>query len=328
MIPYFLAFLSPGLVLLAAQLGGPAALIPPLVLFGIVPSIDQWLPLNRENQAGPASLRLLPLLYVPVHLVVLTYALHAIVSAPSLVGGVLLTLSCGIGTALAINVAHELMHRAGRVEQGLAAVIMATASYTHFCVEHVQGHHKNVGTPRDPATSRLGETLYAYLPRTLWGGLRSAWRIEAARPIPRNRMLRFAVGYAALLVAITVTFGPLGIVAFLGQSLVAVGMLETINYVEHYGLVRGELATGRPERVAPHHSWNSAHRVANWMLFNLARHSDHHAYAGRPFPELRHYDDVPQLPASYPAMMLLAAVPPLWFRVMNPRAERARAMAA
>ncbi len=328
MSPYFLAFLSPALVLLAAAVGGPAALLPPIVLFGLLPIIDQWLPLNRQNALGPSTLRFLPIAYVPVHIGVLAYALTAIVGAESVLVGALLTLSTGIGTALAINVAHELMHRPGRSEQALAAVIMAAASYTHFCVEHVHGHHKNVGTRHDPATARLGEPLHRYLPRTLGGGLRSAWRIEAARPIARNRMVRFAAGYALLVTGILVAFGPMGLAAFLGQSVVAVLMLETINYVEHYGLEREEIAPGRPKRVAPHHSWNSAHRVANWMLFNLARHSDHHAFAGRPFRELRHHDDVPQLPASYPAMMLLAMVPTLWFRVMNPRVDAARRMAA
>ena len=111
---------------------------------------------------------------------------------------------------------------------------------------------------------------------------------------------------------------------FLGQSVVAVLLLECINYVEHYGLVRNCAASGRPERVKAHHSWNSAHRFSNWVLINLSRHSDHHASASRPFHALRHFDDVPQLPASYPAMILIALVPPLWFRMMGPRVERAR----
>jgi alkane 1-monooxygenase len=161
--------------------------------------------------------------------------------------------------------------------------------------------------------------LYQYLPRTLWGGLRSAWAIEAARSGARNRMWAYGAAWIALVGVVGAVFGGLGVALFFGQSAVAVLLLETINYVEHYGLRRAEIAPGKPERVKPHHSWNSSHRLSNWMLLNLARHSDHHAFAARAFPELRHHDDVPQLPASYSAMVMLATVPPLWFRLMDPR---------
>jgi alkane 1-monooxygenase len=163
--------------------------------------------------------------------------------------------------------------------------------------------------------------LYAYLPRTLVGGLRSALAIEAGRSGigAKNRMLHYGIFQVLLLAALYVGLGSLGVAAFLFQSLVAVLMLETINYLEHYGLQREEVAPGKYERVQPRHSWNSSHVVSNGMLLNLARHSDHHAFAARSFRELRHYEDVPQLPMGYSAMLMLATVPPLWFRVMDGR---------
>jgi alkane 1-monooxygenase len=326
---FLLVFVPPAVLTLAAALGGWAELLPLLVLFVAVPALDQVVPLDHDNAPGARWLRALPFAFVPAHLAALAYALTRIASgelAP--VEQIGLVIGAGITTATAINVAHELMHRAGRVEQALSAVIMATATYTHFCVEHVQGHHKHVGTPRDPATSRDGESLYAFLPRSLLGGLRSAWAIEAARSGvgTRNRLLRYALAQVGLIAGIAAVWGGVGVAAFLGQSAIAVVMLETINYIEHYGLVRAETAPGRYERVLPRHSWNSSHRVSNAMLLNLARHSDHHAFAARAFPDLRHYDDVPQLPGGYSAMLMLATVPPLWFRVMAPRVAGARAV--
>ncbi len=327
MIGYLLVFVSVATLAVATVLGGWALLLPTLILFVAVPSLDALLPQNRENRSLPRWYGALPYLYVPVHFVVLGWALAVVVRGDGSPGErALLTLSIGLASAMAINVAHELMHRPGRVPQVLATLVMTSTSYPHFVTEHVQGHHKHVGTARDPATSRLGEALYAYLPRTLIGGLASAVRIERARAGwgPRNRMWTYAIGWLAMVGLVAGTLGGAGVVAFLVQSAVAVLMLETINYIEHYGLSRAEIAPGRPERVKPRHSWNSSHRVSNWMLLNLARHSDHHAFAARPYTELRHHDDAPQLPGSYSAMILLAAVPPLWFRVMDPRAKAAQ----
>ncbi len=331
MIGYLLVFISVVALSLATAYGGWALLLPTALLFLVVPSADAITPQNHDNTPLPRALGWLPHLFVPVHLVVLAWSLRTVVhGGASFPEQVVLTVSIGLASAIAINVAHELMHRPGRLAQGLATLVMTTTSYPHFVTEHVQGHHKHVGTARDPATSRAGESLYAYLPRTLWGGLVSAWRIEVARVGMglRNRMWGYALGWSALVALVGVALGAAGVVAFLGQSLVAVLMLETINYIEHYGLTRAELAPGRPERVQPRHSWNSSHRVSNWMLLNLARHSDHHAFAARPYTELRHHDDVPQLPGSYPAMILLALVPPLWFRVMDPRVAATRSIAA
>jgi alkane 1-monooxygenase len=234
--------------------------------------------------------------------------------------------ACGLTSGVGINVAHELMHRRGKFERALAEILMTATTYTHFCVEHVHGHHKHVATPLDPASSRPGESVYAYLPRTLVGGLRSAWRIETARAgrvgeagTLRDRRLRYALTLAIVYVAIGLVAGPAGVVFFALQSLLAMLLLETINYIEHYGLFRREVRPGVYERTTPHHSWNASERLTNWVLFQLQRHADHHHIASRPYFALRHIDDSPQLPTGYPGMVLLAFVPPLWRRVMDPR---------
>lgn len=228
------------------------------------------------------------------------------------------------GGMLSVPIAHELMHRKNRFERFLAEFLMAMLSYTHFCIEHVYGHHRRVGTAKDPATARLGESFYAFYPRSVFGGVVSAWRLETGRlrrrgmPAlsPRNRMLRYGATLLAIYTAIGYRFGWLGVAFFATQGVIAFSILEAINYVEHYGLTRRTR-----ERVMPWHSWNSSHRISNWFMFNLARHSDHHCQAGRSYPELRHLDEAPQLPAGYFAMFVLALFPPLWRWVMNPLVE-------
>jgi alkane 1-monooxygenase len=198
----------------------------------------------------------------------------------------------------------------------------------------VYGHHRYVATPRDPATARFGESFYRFFPRTLAGSVVSALEIENERVRrrygralhPANRMLRYALVQLALYSMIGFVFGWLGVVVLAGQSAVAILELETINYVEHYGLMRRETSPGVFERVQPWHSWDAHYRVSNWLLINLARHADHHGIASRRYPALQAEPSTPQLPAGYGAMFLLALVPPLWRKVMDPRvvAERAR----
>jgi len=282
---------------------------------------------NPPDDRPLAALRLLPVLFVPVHLALLGWTLHRCVAAGWSVETARLTLAAGLGGAIAIVVAHELMHRPSALEQRLAEVLMASTTYTHFCVEHVSGHHKRVATPDDPATARLGESLYAFLPRTLVGSWRSAWALESARAARaghgpwslHNKLVVYLIVQAALLAGLAALGGLVAVVAFLGQSAVAVLLLETINYLEHYGLRRAETAPGRFERVRPEHSWNASHAVSNGMLLSLARHSDHHAFVQRPYPLLRHWEGAPQLPFGYATMVWLAVLPPLWFRVMDAR---------
>ncbi|MBW0145045.1 alkane 1-monooxygenase [Sphingomicrobium clamense] len=233
------------------------------------------------------------------------------------------------GGLIGIVTAHELMHRSSPGHKRIAFLLMALTGYAHYCIEHVRGHHKRVATPEDPATARAGETLYAFLPRSIIGGFRSAWQIEAKRleragqPLwsRHNAILVWHSFTIVLMIAITLLLGPLSLALFVIQASVAVLLLETVNYLQHYGLVRAKDATGRYERIRPEHSWNSSHLLTNVNLFNLGRHSDHHRESIRPYYKLRHYDDAPQMPFGYSAMVMLAMVPPLWFRVMDSRLD-------
>lgn len=251
--------------------------------------------------------------------------------------GFLLSMAIVTG-GIGITVAHELGHRTDWLERIYAQTLLLTVCYGHFFIEHNQGHHVWVATPRDPATSRKGEHFYAFWWRTVTGSWLSAWRIETGllRKKGRspwsfqNRMLWYSAipvlfcGVLSLgvyaLTQQTAVFWRVPLF-FFGQSLFGFTLLELVNYIEHYGMRRRELAPGRYERVNPLHSWNANPLLSNFYLFQLQRHADHHAHANRRYQILRHVEESPQLPAGYPAMIQLALFPPLWFRVMNRRLE-------
>jgi alkane 1-monooxygenase len=157
-----------------------------------------------------------------------------------------------------------------------------------------------------------------------------AWKIERdrlereGRPFwsPANEMLRFQVYQISWLIFVFILFGPKGLLGAVAVALIGVLLLETVNYLEHYGLRRRLLASGHYEPVTPAHSWNSDHALGRIFLYELTRHSDHHYKATRKYQILRHLDQSPQLPFGYPTSLLLSLVPPLWFSLMNPRVPR------
>ena len=232
------------------------------------------------------------------------------------------------GGMFGIPVAHELMHRRNRFDRFLAEALMTLFSYTHFCIEHVEGHHRNVGTPTDPATARYGESLYAFLPRTILGGLAGAWGLESERlrrqnrrvVSPHNRMLWYAFALGAVYAAVAVFWGGRGVAFFALQGAVSVLLIETLNYIEHYGLVRRE-SDGRPEAVSYRHSWDAGHAVTGWLLFNVSRHADHHVHPHKGYLSLQGQSQAPQLPAGYFSLFVLALFPPLWRKAIDPRLD-------
>ncbi len=310
--------------------------IGPVLLFVIIPAIDVVAGLDRSNP--PDELiktleedryyRWITYLYLPLQYVALVWSCW-------LWAGDSLTVSAKIGLALTvgtvagigINTAHELGHKKEKYERWLAKIALAQSFYGHFYIEHNRGHHVRVATPDDPASSRIGESVYAFLPRTIIGSFRSAWRIEQPRFKRRdeshwsirndvlNAWLMSLVLWAALLVA----FG-IGILPYLLlQALVGIVLLEIVNYLEHYGMLRQREKSGRWERVRPSHSWNSNNIATNVLLYHLQRHSDHHANPTRRYQALRDDEDAPVLPTGYAGMIVLALVPPLWRRVMDQR---------
>src|SRR5688572_17600364 len=206
------------------------------------------------------------------------------------------------GGMFGIPVAHELMHRRNRFDRFLAEALMTLFSYTHFCIEHVEGHHRNVGTPADPATARYDESLSASLPRTVLGGLAVAWRLESERlrrqnrriVSPHNRMLWYAMALGAVYAAVAALWGGRGVAFFALQGAISVLLIEALNYIEHYGLVRRE-SDGRPEAVSYQHSWDAGHAVSGWLLFNVSRHSDHHVHPHKGYLSLQGQSQAPQL---------------------------------
>ncbi|KUZ30144.1 alkane 1-monooxygenase [Burkholderia territorii] len=236
-------------------------------------------------------------------------------------------LSLGAATGISINTAHELGHKTSRFERWLAKVTLAPVAYGHFFVEHNRGHHVRVATAEDPASARYGESFWAFLPRTVTGSIRSAWRLEKARlerlghsPWTWRNEVLHAWAMTVVVWGVAIAMAGKVVIPFLViQAAYGASLLEVVNYVEHYGLGRRKLPSGRYERCTPQHSWNSNHVVTNLFLYQLQRHADHHANPTRSYQALRHFDDSPQLPAGYATMILFAYVPPLWYRVMNPR---------
>jgi alkane 1-monooxygenase len=231
---------------------------------------------------------------------------------------------CGV---FGINVGHELGHRTNKFEQALAKALLLTSLYMHFFTEHNKGHHKKVATPEDPGTARLGEAVYAFYFRTLISSYFSAWHIandemkKKGKPVfsLQNELLQFTIIQFAFIGLILFVFGWLVTLYFFAAAIIGILLLETVNYIEHYGLQRRSTGDGKYERAMPEHSWNSNHLVGRLMLFELSRHSDHHYLASRKYQVLRHHDNSPQMPTGYPGMMILSLIPPAWFYVMNRR---------
>jgi len=254
------------------------------------------------------------------------------------VGKLGVALSVGVLGGVGINTAHELGHKKDALERWLSKITLAQTFYGHFYIEHNRGHHVRVATPEDPASSRMGETLWAFLPRSVWGSLRSSWELEAQRmrrlgksPLSiRNDVLNAWLMSVVLWGALLAVFGWALIPFVVIQAVLGFSLLEVVNYLEHYGLLRQKVdeplarrgsntANGRYERCTPAHSWNSDHIVTNVFLYHLQRHSDHHANPTRRYQTLRSFDGAPNLPSGYASMILLTLVPPLWRKVMDPR---------
>jgi alkane 1-monooxygenase len=226
-----------------------------------------------------------------------------------------------------INTAHEMGHKKDSLERWLSKITLAQTCYGHFYIEHNRGHHVRVATPEDPASARFGETFWEFLPRSVFGSLCSAWRLEAQR-LRRldkspwqlsNDVLNAWLMSVVLWGVLVAVFGPALIPFVIIQAVYGFSMLESVNYLEHYGLLRQKTANGRYERCTPEHSWNSDHVVTNLFLYHLQRHSDHHANPTRRYQTLRSMAAAPSLPSGYASLIGLTYFPPLWRKVMDHR---------
>ena len=336
-LKFLIAYLVPASALLAVTIAGPWSWSTVLLAFVLIPGIEAGLGGHGGNFAPGENERLrvqrwfdlllylnLPLLW----LIILGYAQNSLDPTLSFSEWMGMSLSAGIAAgATGINVAHELGHREDAFHQWIARLLLLPELYLHFTIEHNYGHHRHIATPRDPATARRGEPVYLFWLRSIAGSYAGAWRIEGQRLSQeglsrwnwRNRMWLFLGLQVLYLGAMAMVFGPAILPGLLLLALVGILLLETINYIEHYGLLRAQLPGGRYEPVNITHSWNSNHDLGRIFLYELTRHADHHDKANRKYQELRHFEASPQLPLGYPASILMALVPPLWFRVMDPR---------
>lgn len=306
------------------------------IFYGLIPLADYFLGEDNENPPDEAMTALAADRYyrwalyasVPVYFGMWFYMIGFAVNTPlPWYGWLGCVLSLGVGCGLAINIGHELGHQTSPFERFLAKLVLAPGFYGHFYVEHNRGHHTRVATFEDPASSRFGETFYEFLPRCVIGSFKSAWEIEAKRLAREgksvwhysNDNLQTWGMTAALWALAVVAFGWAALPVVLIAAIYGGSLLEVVNYLEHYGLLRQKRADGGYERCQPHHSWNSNHIATNLLLYHLQRHSDHHANPTRGYQTLRNFEEVPRLPSGYAAMILIAYFPPLWFRLMDPK---------
>ncbi|UGT60320.1 alkane 1-monooxygenase [Nocardia asteroides] len=338
---WMLGLIAPASALLPSQLVYRTGLpvfwwIGPVIVLAAIPLLDLLIGADGSNPrdedyellSEDRYYRWCTYLFLPVQLVGLLLACAMWGGAElGIWDKVGLATTLGLVSGIGINAAHELGHRAEHLERWLAKIALAQSGYGHFFVEHNRGHHVRVATPDDPASARLGESLYAFLPRSVAGGFRSALRLERERLArtgsgwwsPRNHILQAWAMTLVLFGGLIAGFGWEITPWLLLQAAIGAGLLETVNYVEHYGLLRERRPDGRWARCSPRDSWNSDHLVTNIFLFHLQRHSDHHANPGRRYQTLRSTEIAPQLPAGYAGMIVLAALPPLWRRCMDHR---------
>ncbi len=343
-IGFFSALILPFLFVLGYYIGGKGLWAIHVFVFVLIPVLDWGLKNDTVNvpkneitdRTKEGFYRMVLYFWTLVQTGVLAWSFYIIATKDLSIGQLfpfvtgLALITGGIG----ITVAHELGHKPGKLEQFYAKVLLMQVCYMHFFIEHNRGHHVRVATPEDPATSRWGESFYAFWWRSVTHGYKSAWQLEeqrlSRRSIPffslQNQMIWFTILPLLFIALVTIgisiymgTFIWEVPVFFFVQSLFAFSLLEAVNYLEHYGMKRNKLPSGYYERVTPLHSWNASHVVSNFLLFQLQRHSDHHASASKPYQILDHVEESPQLPAGYSAMLLVALVPPLWFAIMNPR---------
>ena len=311
-------------------------ILPFLSNYLIAPVID-WL-IGEDSNNPPEELvmqldqdhyyRRLTYIVMPLHFISLIGATWYATAQPlSWWAFLLLAAFTGIIAGLAINTGHELGHKNSRLEKLLAKIVLAVPAYGHFTLEHNRGHHKHVATHRDPASARMGESIYRFALREIPGAFKGGWAIEKERLTsrgksiwhPNNQILQSYALTAALSLTMLLVLGWKVIPFLIIHNLFAYWQLTSANYIEHYGLLRSVGNDGKPERCKPHHSWNSNHIFSNLVLFHLERHSDHHTHPLRRYQSLRHFNALPRLPNGYFGMYVLAYLPWLWFRVMDKR---------
>lgn len=338
-LKYLFVYLIPVTVWISFHAEGGLTFLTLIVFFGLVPLLELVIPPDSSNwekrvEEDEKNQQIYDyILYgtIPVQLAFLLYFFYIIGETPFLsleffgrVGA--MGFMCGV---MGINVGHELGHRPERWQQFLGEILLLTSLNTHFLPYHNAGHHRNVATPEDSATARKDEVLFIYWFRSHFGSYWEAWQLEAERLKQsgrtgfhwQNRMVVYTVANLLLVGGVYGVYGLHVLWGFLGAAVFGIVLLETVNYIEHYGLLRKKKENGRYEAVRHQHSWNSDHPVGRTLLFNLSRHSDHHYNGSKKYQILKSHPASPKMPTGYPGMMLLSLIPPAWFWIMNKRLQ-------
>jgi len=334
---YLFAYSIPLMTLVSISYDGILTFATPLYAFVFIPILEvilkdydkEYSEAQKEKRLNNIIFDILLYLNIPFVFGLLVYGFWVLETKslmPVEMVGIVLSLGILFATN-AINVAHELGHRKTLVERTLSKLLLLPCLYMHFYLEHNFGHHKNVATPEDPATSKKNQSVYHFWISSVLKQYKNAWQIQISILKKgnytyfsiKNDMMWYSIIQACYLAICFLFFGISGLLFALATGLLSFIFLETINYVEHYGLVRKKLASGRYERVQTHHSWNSNHIIGRIVLYELTRHSDHHFKASKKYQILENKKESPQLPYGYPTSILLSLVPWLWFRIMNSR---------
>ena len=332
---YLLSFISPIMIIISFTLGSYwsylgifyGAVIIPILELTLKPDLENLSAIEAQLAEKDKWYDLILYLFVPLQYFILFLAMYQI-SRPERewyeIIGMILTLSGACGN-FGINIAHELGHRRHPLEQLGAKALLLTSLYLHFFIEHNQGHHKFAATKEDTASAKYGETLQSFCFRSITTGYISAWKIERKRLRRKqesflsiyNQMLWFTFIQSVFITLIITVFGVIAGLSFLSAAFMGILMLETINYIQHYGLSRKKVNKHRYEPTSEAHSWDCHSPISRIVLFELGRHADHHKYPAKKYPIFNSNDVSPQMPTGYVGMMLLAQIPPLWFKVMH-----------
>lgn len=338
-IKYLSILILPLTVFIAFTNKGWFTFLPLITFFGFVPLIEFLFKPNKENFTTEEEKKekenklYTAILYgtLPIQLLFLIWFFY-IIQETNLTNFEIFGRICAMGLmcgVIGLNVGHELGHRNNRFDEFLGEILLLTSLNTHFLPYHNAGHHLNVATPKDAATARKNEILYFFWIRSHFTSYQQAWTAENTRLKNtnrnwfhhQNRMIIYTLCNIILLLSIYFFFGYFVLLSFLAAAVFGILLLETVNYIEHYGLLRKKNKHGRYERVKRTHSWNSDYVVGQVMLFNLSRHSDHHYNGAKHYQLLKTLPESPQMPTGYPGMMLLSLFPPLWFMVMNKKLQ-------
>lgn len=333
LVSYLTTLVVPILVGIGLWLGGWWTWLHTAVIFGVVPIIELFVTGSTHNvdpsqEAGRSQHWLSHLILASILPIQLALVVALLLRAEHLAGWELMGATLGTGSAMGaigINGAHELGHKRSRVAQWAAEATLALTLYLHFSVEHNRGHHAKVATPEDPASARKGQTVYGFWWQSLVGCIKSAWvlerdrlkRVEQGPWTLRNALVRAVTIQTVMVAGLFLVCPPRSVLIFMAASLISILHLETVNYLQHYGLQRKRTEKGGYERVNVSHSWTSNHPVTRALLIELPRHADHHAAAGRHFANLRHLPESPVLPVGYAGLMVLALIPPAFMKVMH-----------